>query len=162
MSRIKDSEIVLIDEEMAKRIWKERKKQKMRQIDLAISADVDEGTIKRIEKCRNGTTYRTQLYTLQKIATSLNISFEFILGELYSENRDIIESFVERWKRIQKNGELWFTYSGSGWDDCLDDMNITCSNYPVEKLIVAICGQGGRNLVIKGLKQYDELSENHE
>ena len=150
------NELLIIDSGMSERIWKTRKEKKLSQEKLADLAKIETQTVKRIEKCRKGGSYRSTINTVAKLVDVLGISLEYVMGDLYTENREKWNSIIDRWKRIQDSGDHWITFSGSGWNGTLDDMKITCNDYPVDQLIFAICDQGGRNLILDSLKRYDE------
>lgn len=158
----KEYETISIDCGIGQRIYDLRKSKKINgkkvtQEELAELAGVEVNTIKRIEKCRNGSTYRTTLFTLKGIADSLNVSVEELLGGVYSDNRKKWAAFVDKWERTQRNNDPWIKIeSGSAWDNVYNDMNISCYNYPVDKLITAICMGGGYDLVIKGLREAEK------
>ena len=150
------NEKITINADMAERIFRAREDKGITQPKLAEDVDLSEITIKRIEGCRKGREYKATIYSIQKIVDVLGISLEYVMGDLYTENREKWNSIIDRWKRIQDSGDHWITFSGSGWNGTLDDMKITCNDYPVDQLIFAICDQGGRNLILDSLKRYDE------
>lgn len=154
-------ENVLIDSDMAKRIYDTRKNKKLTQEKLSENAGICELTIKRIEKCKNGTTYLTTTDTIRKIASALGVSFRYIVGDLLLENNKKLSEFADRWDQVIENNEPWIRLeSGSGWNGKYDEMNISCYDFPVDKLVLSLCAAGARDLILSGLKQYDEIAIN--
>lgn len=156
---VKDEKIV-IDSEISERLYNARKHgvQKITQEELAYQADVEVSTIKRIEKCRKGRLYTTSIFTLAKIVDVLNVSIESILGSVYNERIEKWAAAVDRYRQLRNNDESWITFEGSGWEDRLDELSVSCNKYPVETLILAICAQGGELLVKNALDRYNTLS----
>lgn len=153
------NERIRIYPETGKSVFDIRKSKRVTQEELAELADVEVNTIKRIERTRNGDQYITSMSTLARIAVSLAVDIKDLLGDCYLKNIEKWTSYCDRWKLIVNSDEPWMTYEGSGWEDRLDRMILTCNKYPVEELIVMICAEGGEGLIMDGLERYKKLSE---
>ena len=66
--------IIMLRDDIGKRIAELRKKRKLSQVDLALKTGLDKGHIARIELGR----YSVGIDTLQKIADALNVKIELI------------------------------------------------------------------------------------
>ena len=150
---------ITVDKEMAERIRKARKEKGYTQEGLLDHVNFQSvNTIKKIEEWKKDKPYKTTVETLMSIASALDVSFEYIVGDLYRENSEKWAEYLDRLNRVQANNEPWIICnSGGGWDGNLDELNITCSNYDADKLVLAICLAGGMNLVLDGLRQYEEI-----